>query len=483
MDRRRTTRVASVGAIALLCGLLPLAESAAQERRAETSAAYSCAFPSGPQDVSAVVTADFPTTGAVDKPMQPRNISVAVSLPSDLLSALPGGDAPGLTAAAELKVQVEQGKQTAVAPWAGLTAKPVSQADEKTTLLEFTGEVPTVTVTSPGTVGFSAGHLDLVLTPGAVEGGAEASSIACDLAPLESGLLAAVTVPGEVVDEDAPSDAPKSPTAQPQDDQKRTQDDAAGPGITATADPVTIQPCPTDRPTIDWDPSFFPPPIPGNVISDNPLGGVYQCAYILGIANAAKLGSATMLNNPAGVVPAQILSNVQFSGREQRGKAQLNLPDSTSTNLTFGFMPVTATVEFNVGPTTFYARDEKSSGVPTYIRMRMNQTMRIKDVRINGVVYDVGNECRSGPMRVDVTGFDSNRDPEPPEYTVFQGGTLRSSVTIPPFSGCAHGSEDLNDLLTATLSGPGNYIELRQGWLCIPATCFILPQVKPTLPQ
>ncbi|MHC8563862.1 hypothetical protein ACW23B_24965 [Streptomyces albidoflavus] len=55
------------------------------------------------------------------------------------------------------------------------------------------------------------------------------------------------------------------------------------------------------------------------------------------------------------------------------------------------------------------------------------------------------------------------------------GGPLTSEVTIPAFTGCGtDDGEDLNRLLTASISGPGNYVKQIQGQVCTVA--FLQPQ-------
>lgn len=94
-------------------------------------------------------------------------------------------------------------------------------------------------------------------------------------------------------------------------------------------------------------------------------------------------------------------------------------------------------------------------------------SLRIYDVRVNGVPLDVGPNCRtSSPLDVQMKGTK-------PEYTVNDGGILRGTFKIPPFTGCGVG-EDLDSLFTASISGPDtppyNYIKLVQGRPCILTT-------------
>lgn len=56
-------------------------------------------------------------------------------------------------------------------------------------------------------------------------------------------------------------------------------------------------------------------------------------------------------------------------------------------------------------------------------------------------------------------------------------------VTIPAFSGCGTGGEDLDSLFTASISGPGNAIIMNQGTTCIPVEpSTICPATMPVIP-
>jgi hypothetical protein len=103
---------------------------------------------------------------------------------------------------------------------------------------------------------------------------------------------------------------------------------------------------------------------------------------------------------------------------------------------------------------------------------------RIHDVKVNGVPLDVGPNCRTAtPINATLTGGT-------PQYTdILKGGPLSGTVEIPPFSGCGV-TENLDPLLTGTVSGPGNRVEVVQGTLCVPADprspCPpLIPQVPP----
>ena len=77
---------------------------------------------------------------------------------------------------------------------------------------------------------------------------------------------------------------------------------------------------------------------------------------------------------------------------------------------------------------------------------------------VNGTPLNVGRHCQTVPATVTLTG-------RTPQYTLLDGGPLTGYVTIPRFTGCGVG-ENLDPLLTASVSGPRNFVILTQGPLC-----------------
>jgi hypothetical protein len=83
--------------------------------------------------------------------------------------------------------------------------------------------------------------------------------------------------------------------------------------------------------------------------------------------------------------------------------------------------------------------------------------VRISNVLVDQVPLNVGPNCHSAvPMHLNLVGLS-------PKYTLFQGGPLNGTVTVPPFTGCGTGGDNLDPLLTGMISGPGNKINQIQG--------------------
>jgi hypothetical protein len=94
---------------------------------------------------------------------------------------------------------------------------------------------------------------------------------------------------------------------------------------------------------------------------------------------------------------------------------------------------------------------------PTVVTGLLN--VRVSNVRVDQVPLRVGPDCRSvTPMRLRVTGQNAT-------YNLFRGGKLDGKVTIPDFTDCGTGGDDIDPLLNGTIAGPGNPLHLIQGVL------------------
>jgi hypothetical protein len=230
--------------------------------------------------------------------------------------------------------------------------------------------------------------------------------------------------------------------------------------------------------------------------------------YLSGFGNAEKLGNALVVGHPEpalarSVGPEQgnqlgqarvgttiftcVLDTLEL---DHQGRRQF--PPATATFVTFGFEPVTARVQLTqVGPDplkfVLYLNTalEFSSG-PFSAVATSTVAMRVDQVTVNGVPLDVGANCRTvaplsspdspvQPKQLVLTGGSELGDPSPHFAHVGFGGTLAGYATIPPFTGCvSEDGEDLNKLMTATISGPDNYVRINLGPVCTvstPRTC------------
>jgi hypothetical protein len=251
------------------------------------------------------------------------------------------------------------------------------------------------------------------------------------------------------------------------------------------------------------------PPTPPACSAFQVPGQIQQlgCAYVVGYSNVTKLGGAAVLGSPdPGLASVVITKNVSFCVPSNislalciirggvrhtvtdykfmlepngitPGLSETEFPPSTATFLTFGFMPVSATMHLSLlAPITGSAETTQANRQPTLVSTTLagRISIRLSDVKVNGVPLDVGPDCRTTAPETDnltLTGSGNNTANPPTGYTVARGGPLTGTTTIPPFSGCrgANG-EDLDPLFTAPLSGPNNYVKMIQGNLCSPAT-------------
>ena len=86
-------------------------------------------------------------------------------------------------------------------------------------------------------------------------------------------------------------------------------------------------------------------------------------------------------------------------------------------------------------------------------------SIQVENVLVNGTPLDVGSDCHTvRPFPLVLTGK--------PPYELQTGGVLNGTITVPPFTGCGVG-ENLDPIFNASVSGPGNFVQLTQGSLCV----------------
>jgi hypothetical protein len=234
----------------------------------------------------------------------------------------------------------------------------------------------------------------------------------------------------------------------------------------------------------------------GNPQPPTPISG-----YLSGFGNAEKLGNALVVGHPE---PALARSVGPEQGNQAGGarvgtttytcvldtleldyQGRRQFPPATATFVTFGFEPVTATVHLTqVGPDPLKAvlylnaTQEVASG-PFHIVATSTVSMRIDQVSVNGVPLDVGDNCRTAaplsspdspvqPEQLVLIGGSELGDPSPHFAHLGFGGSLAGYATIPPFIDCVgKDGENLDKLLTATISGPDNYVRINLGPVCV----------------
>ncbi len=443
---RATARVVAVGLVALVPGmLLAGAAPAAGEQATDTTLPYTCRFPSGEQPVDVRVSATFPDVGRVGRPIRPSEVTVKTTISRAALADLTNLGAASVAGTVRLTTVVAHNRSSTEAPWSGLAIPQTPIPDSGGSTLTASGGAPPVTVSKPGEVTVTAAGLVLELTPTKADGSATDPaklSVACTLEEDQNATLATIPVPGTTTPT-TPGQPGSTPgpaedgtvTVGPTPDQSKS-------GPRAAAD----DPCRVETPT----------DAPGK-------------AKIGGFSNVNKLNASARLEPGLmhltfdrividiceGVFHTYLTGQFDYHGKPQ-------LPPSRATFVSFGFMPMAATMELTaVEPTKIHAR-EKIGSLEYTATARTKMSLRVYDVTVNGTPLNVGPRCRTArPFDVVLTGSSST---DPP-YGVVEGGPLTGTVTIPPFTGCGVG-EELDPLVTATVSGSGNHLKMTQSVIC-----------------
>lgn len=482
---QRTAQAGAVGVVALLAGLMPGTGVASDTYRVDADIGYTCAFTSGAKQVAVNVSAELPTSSAVGTAVRPEQVRLGVTLPHTALAELPPDVTSRISGSARLATAVTQNGTPTDVMWEGFAVEEVTAAPDQDVVIEATGEVPTVTPRSAGDMVFTAGtlDLDLVLRP---DDGATAApvvvSLSCAVDPDQQPELGTVTVPASAGQAPDPRITPEGPGQREPAVQERG---------TPASDPVTAG-------AGDYD-----PPVPADCTLiygpvETPARGAH--GYMAGYSNVNKQKAAMAFNDPGHLLLQLNSATAAYmcpGGKsltwlkseatlDYNGKPQM--PPATSTFLTFGFMPTTATLELEL---TEPARIDTLAEGPDPVTRRRPETttstqemnLRLYDVKVNGTPLDVGPACRTvRPMKLVLTGKGSTgRNPATEGYTVKTGGALTGSADIPAFTGCGV-TEDLDNVFTAAVSGNGNFTKMMQGALCVdevPLNCPEPPRPRP----
>jgi hypothetical protein len=442
-----------IGALVLVAGVvagtagIAVGAGSAGGTHASATLTYSCQFPSGNDAVSVLVTGTFPAGAVVGQKIQPTAAHITATLPQAVVAGLRQIGASKVTWSGALNTVVAEKGRSASAQWLSQTSTAVPlPAVGSMRLAASAAAVPAI-VSSPGTVTISTGGLALTLSPIRANG-------------------TATSPPTERVTCTASSSAQLAVVP-----------------VSAASQSASPSPSPSGSP------SSSPPAhhikFPKGCGKIKRIGfGIPTCGYITGYSDVAKLFGAALLQPKPPAKPG--LVNVDFAesfrfingGKDlvEHSTAELyyngkhELPPVTATFLTFRFIPVTATLHLiELAP----IRIVSVSGVtappyPITVTAASKIQIRVSNVRVNGVPLNVGAQCRTAtPVSLVLIGKGRNTLP-PTGYTVPTGGPLTGMVTIPPFVNCGV-TENLDPLLTGSISGPNNFVKMTQGKLCGPS--------------
>lgn len=489
--RRARAKLTSMAAFVVLAALIPTTASAADTQEVDAELPYVCAFPSGTAPVTVRISAEFPQRTRAGEAFSPTGVTTGVELPAEVVADLAARDASEVRAGTALAVDVAQGSATATATWRG-SSDPVALPESGPLTLTTRGDVPTVTGRSDDDLTFTAGGMTIELTPGPGDdaGGTGTGPLTVDCALAEDapdrGLLATVPAgpdePGASAPPSAPAPGGTSPA--PGDGPRDRQGERSStvpenaPGTAAGRD---------DVPPCRYDERNPPTPLSLN-------------AYVTGYANVKKQKGASYLPPSCVLIdggefqipvdepfdPEHLVMTLETTG-EFSYQGRRETPPYDSTFLSFDFTPVKTTMVLKqTGPMTIDARMKmrfSDSFITTETYVRAPLVAHVTALEVNGTPLDVGPACRT---ETSLTSVDPDPAKHPGDhvvlygkaeqvigedvtgYTVLTGGPLSGEVTIPAFTGCGTDGEDLDRLLTASVSGPGNYIKQVQGQTCTP---------------
>ncbi|MFC8216737.1 DUF6801 domain-containing protein [Streptomyces sp. NPDC057362] len=518
---RARARSTSIAAFVVLAALVPTTASASGTQEVEAELPYVCALPSGQLPATVRVAAEFPARAEVGEAFTPSGVTTTVELPEEAVADLAGRGAAEVRAATRLDVGVAQNAATARASWRG-GAEPVALPESGPLTLVTRGDVPSVAGRGDGDLTFSAGSLAIDLTlaadgtaPGTAtadsgsvsdsssgsDSGSGSLTVDCTLAEDApgQGLLATVPV-GTGTGAPSGSASPSGPagtSGAPDDGQPDGRGDRQ-PERQSERSPKVLENTPGTAPDRDDVP-------PCRYDEQHPPTDVSLNAYVTGYANVKKLKGAAYLP-PSCVLIEQgvpvpgppdpdylIFDTVSYANFHYQERRQT--PPFEATFLSFDFAPVKATMvleqtdTMRIDSRMKMSMTDFSTTTDTYVRAPL--VLHVLDLELNGTPLDVGSECRTETSLV-------SEDPDPANfpgdhlvlygrgelligqpatgYLLLSGGVLAGEATIPAFTGCGTDGEDLDRLLTASVSGPGNLIKQVQGQTCaIAAPVFPSP--------
>jgi hypothetical protein len=474
----RTAAVASglllaAGTLAVGVAVAADASGTSATTNAHFTLGYTCSFPTGTQSrigVGVTIAATFPRSVAAGRRIQPSGVRMTVRLPPAAVAALRESGATAVSSTATLAVDTSQRTTTS---WQGRA--PAAQPLPETGGLAIVapGHAAPVTVASRGTVTFDAGDLTLALQ---LTGGTSTSL------PSPASSSPASSSPASLGTSSASTDTPSPVSATSQGTSPADLDVTCTPAAhrATTLAAVRVVAASTSRKPTARRHKLKLPKDCGRIRVRGT--GTAVCGYITGYSDVLKLYGAAPLQPKRPAKPA--LVNIDFAYRhvfkpgrliafstgelDYRGRHEL--PPVRATFLAFKFVPVTATIKVTE-LTPISIRSVSGITAPPYpitVSATTRVAIAISDVDVNGVPLATGPHCRPvSTTRLTLIGRGDNTIP-PRGYTVPTGGPLSGRLTIPAFTHCGV-TENLDPLLTGSISGPGNFVLMTQGKLCGPA--------------
>ncbi|MGW3766912.1 hypothetical protein [Actinomadura verrucosospora] len=488
---RGAARLAAVVGLAVGGGTLVAVPSAIADIGSDMELV--CSGRSGTHELALRIETTVPSTGTVGQPIQLGTIKIDVSLPPELVKEVsatsPSGAAtppatsvtpssapsPALGGVAEIQVAVHEPGGDRRAGWPAFALAAAPPRGDGVVHLTGSGVAPPVVPGAPGGLSWSAGAVDLSLVPGDTKAGKDAAGLTLHCAAEKAPVLGSVRVQrgDEGMVPGASSASPRQPTASQEGLCKLIPGRGENPRYAISDDPKLAE-------------IFESPEVPSS-LSNSPAPGLTYCIKATGYFNIKKVGNAAPVafETNARALTDAYMGNIFFgpNWQEYRGYFVNRSYPTPATMLGFGFMPTRAVAEaVQVGsprggetdPITGNLRILQQLSTEFDIpgeavdrqQLRASAYVRIKAGRaeVNGVPLDLGDKCMTSATSLSATGFMGTLGTGTTQYESGQP-LIAEDVKIPSFSGCGV-TEDLSPILTASVSGEGNYANLESGPWC-----------------
>ncbi|GAA1851506.1 DUF6801 domain-containing protein [Actinomadura bangladeshensis] len=483
---RTAARVVAIAAVIVSSGTVIAVPPAVAD--IGTDMRFVCAGETGTHTVGLRIESSVPSSGSVGEPVQLGTIRVEVDLPAELVdqvrveSPIPpvtgattsSRPSPALGGVAQIRVDVRDDSGERHAGWPAFALAAVPLRGDGTVHLTGSGVAPPVVPRSPGGLSWVAGDFDLSLAPTEQAAKRDEAELSLHCAADKGAVLGSVRVQRE--SQTPALNAQNRITRQAAAPEKNVCEEIPGSG----ADPrYAINPDPTLMKIYDE------PQLPDG-LDEFTDAGLAQCVSAAGFVNIRKSRNAVPLAASSvlrrGTTAYQPSSDVP-NYAEQRGYAVNRTDPLPGTVLGFGFMPTRAVAEAvqvkapgagkndpitgnfrfiapNYPDHVFDATQSSSLKIASYVRVKASAA------QVNGVPINLGQNCTTRPTVLNVHAFLGNRETGLRPPTVGQT-LIAEDLKIPEFSGCGV-TEDLSPLLTASISGGGNYVKAEAGGWCYP---------------
>lgn len=488
---KNVARIVAVAAVTVGSGVMAVTPPALADIGADMR--FVCSGESGTHQVDLRIRTNAPSSGAVGQPIQLGTIRIDVAVPEGLVnealakslgrtskppvtSVAPSPAAsPAVEGVAEMKVAISEPGRDRRGGWPAFALAGTSERNGGAVHLTGSGVAPPVVPRSPGGLSWAVGKMALSLTKGDTTTAGDSTQLALRCAAEKEMVLGSVRV-RQGGKESAPNalSALQRQVSTPQEDLCEVIPPAgADPHYAINHDPELWQ-------------IFEDPPTPDGLEPEHSTG-VMNCIKATGFVNVKKADAAipiateTLLRRGINTYnPSPFVMNY-FEYHGYTINRTYRIP---STILGFGFMPTRAVTESFPVRAPGDGPDDPITGnfrltsprhfqwlpdviTDSTLQASAYQRLKIETAEINGVPIHFGDKCMTDPTLLLAKSFVGNWRVgwvEP----IQEGSTIiAEDLKIPPFSGCGV-TEDLSPILTAAVSGSGNYLNVDSGGWCDP---------------